>query len=252
MSREPSEQDYERLADIQGEKPPEPEPVQQDTDEEGGMDGPGYDPETGTYEPEVEREGPEPTATTLWRSKALHESTRELAIQEARFAERTREYERLSREWEEWERTRPQDRDPFMTPRGDKPQPPSDDLLVAAQVRFKERRLPVAPQPRGRRLKHGDARRGQFSGLFNSWRNMVQRCTNPKATGYEYYGAKGVGFDPRWWDYAAFKAYMVETWRPGRSLDRVDNALGYSPENCRWATRYQQTHNRGVKEPRTS
>jgi hypothetical protein len=33
---------------------------------------------------------------------------------------------------------------------------------------------------------------------FNRWYSMVQRCHNPKATGYEYYGARGIAVYDRW------------------------------------------------------
>lgn len=33
----------------------------------------------------------------------------------------------------------------------------------------------------------------------------------------------------------------------GCTLDRIDNALGYEPANCRWATRTVQNHNKGKR-----
>jgi hypothetical protein len=32
---------------------------------------------------------------------------------------------------------------------------------------------------------------------YNSWQNMIQRCTNPKATGYAKYGGKGIAVADR-------------------------------------------------------
>jgi hypothetical protein len=72
---------------------------------------------------------------------------------------------------------------------------------------------------------------------------MKQRCLNPKATAYAYYGGRGVTICERWMSFDNFLADMGE--RPeGRTLDRIDPYGNYEPSNCRWATYAEQTHNR--------
>jgi hypothetical protein len=71
---------------------------------------------------------------------------------------------------------------------------------------------------------------------------MVQRCRNPKSPVYKWYGARGISICERWDQYENFYADMGK--RPPRTtLERKDNANGYSPENCTWATRHQQMRN---------
>lgn len=41
-----------------------------------------------------------------------------------------------------------------------------------------------------------------------------------------------------------FWADMGPTYRPGLNIERENNDLGYSPENCRWATTTAQARNR--------
>lgn len=78
---------------------------------------------------------------------------------------------------------------------------------------------------------------------YQSWKAMIARCNNPKGWGYAQYGAKGIKVCERWHRFGPFLEDMGER-PPETSIDRIDNARGYEPGNCRWATRSQQGLNR--------
>lgn len=72
-----------------------------------------------------------------------------------------------------------------------------------------------------------------------------QRCRNPKQRDYPRYGGKGVTFCARWENFDTFLSDMGL--RPeGLTLERVDNAKGYEPGNCVWASRKVQSNNRDL------
>lgn len=103
-----------------------------------------------------------------------------------------------------------------------------------------------------RNLVHGHAARGQESPTYRSWYAMLNRCRNPKDSGWRYYGGRGITVCDRWepkrgGGFANFLADMGE--RPeGRTLDRIDSDGNYEPQNCRWATQEVQMLNRKPRQ----
>lgn len=94
---------------------------------------------------------------------------------------------------------------------------------------------------------HGATLRANKSPEYESWMAMKSRCLNPRATGYAYYGGRGITICERWrGSFQNFLSDMGE--RPkGTSLDRIDNDGSYEPANCRWATAKEQVANRRAK-----
>lgn len=80
--------------------------------------------------------------------------------------------------------------------------------------------------------------------LCGTWLNMVRRCHDPTHKSYQHYGGRGIEVCERW--RSSFDVFYRDMGLPPRNLtlDRINNDLGYSPENCRWATRSQQAVNK--------
>ena len=79
--------------------------------------------------------------------------------------------------------------------------------------------------------------------LYSVWEGMIQRCTNPKHSGFHNYGGRGITVCDRWRDVVNFHADMAPR-PPGLYLDRIDNDGPYEPGNCRWITMQEQHANR--------
>jgi len=73
---------------------------------------------------------------------------------------------------------------------------------------------------------------------------MRTRCLNPNAVEWQHYGGRGITIDSTWNEFKNFLSDIGKRPSTDMSLDRIDNSLGYSKENCRWATISQQANNK--------
>lgn len=92
--------------------------------------------------------------------------------------------------------------------------------------------------------KHGHAHKGKLTPEYRAWIHMNERCNNPKCAEYSNYGGRGITISVEWRDYARFFADMGARPSNKHSLERINNSLGYSKDNCKWATRKEQSRNR--------
>lgn len=86
--------------------------------------------------------------------------------------------------------------------------------------------------------------------LYSVWIAMCTRCENTSQNGAENYAGRGISVCDRWSlkDGNGFENFITDMGeRPeGHTLERINNSLGYSPENCKWETRGNQNYNKRI------
>ncbi len=88
---------------------------------------------------------------------------------------------------------------------------------------------------------HGESK----TRLYQIWLDIKNRCYCKTSPGYAYYGARGIAVCKSWQaNYVAFRDWsLANGYQANLEIDRRDVNGGYSPDNCRWATRTQQMQN---------
>ena len=105
--------------------------------------------------------------------------------------------------------------------------------------RFCSTRCPIS------RLSQGTHRMSR-SRLYNIWSGIKSRTKGTSGgLAKAYYSDRGITVCDEW--AASFETFLEWAnsagYRDGLEIDRIDNDRGYSPDNCRWASRVQQMRN---------
>ena len=84
--------------------------------------------------------------------------------------------------------------------------------------------------------------------LHNIWGSMNHRCYNDKDKAYKYYGGKGITVCKEWRNnYQVFLDWsLLNGYDENLTIDRIDNNIGYEPNNCRWVTLKKNCNNRST------
>lgn len=95
-----------------------------------------------------------------------------------------------------------------------------------------------------RTTTHGHTKNRKNTLAYNSWLHMKRRCRDVNDNEYKRYGKKGITVCKEWQSFTNFYRDMGERKDVSITLDRIDNNKGYFKENCRWATKAEQSRNK--------
>lgn len=87
----------------------------------------------------------------------------------------------------------------------------------------------------------------EFGKFYLIWKGMKSRCTNIENPNY---GGRGIKVIPEWNDFVNFHSDMYQGYKKALkilkspSIERINNNLNYTPENCTWIDKSNQPKNR--------
>ena len=89
--------------------------------------------------------------------------------------------------------------------------------------------------------------------LYARWKYMLKRSAW-KDRYFMHHGNNAVSYSDctvcdEWLNFTNFYLWATANgYRRELEIDRIDNARGYSPDNCRWVTRAEQSRNRRMTD----
>ena len=97
----------------------------------------------------------------------------------------------------------------------------------------------------GKNFKHGYSRDKKRNRLHVIWDGMRQRCDKPDNRDYHNYGGRGIKICNEWMKFKSFQKWAMRNgYKKNLTIERKDVNLGYSPENCIWIPKKEQSRNR--------
>lgn len=101
-----------------------------------------------------------------------------------------------------------------------------------------------------RKTTHGESggARAKRTPEYRTWAHILTRCYDDSCQEYSLYGGRGIRVCYRWRSKNGYVNFLKDMGRrpgPGYSIDRKNNKLWYTKNNCRWATMREQQNNRG-------
>lgn len=88
---------------------------------------------------------------------------------------------------------------------------------------------------------HGESK----TRLYRIWAYMKKRCSNPNASNYKDYGARGISVCDEWMEFEPFREWaLAHGYDDDLSIDRIDVNGNYCPDNCRWVDGVAQANNK--------
>ena len=80
--------------------------------------------------------------------------------------------------------------------------------------------------------------------LYHIWFSILSRCNKPNNRDYHKYGGRGISVCSEWHDFGEFYNDMIDTYKPGLTIERLNVNGNYTKHNCTWIPNEQQAKNR--------